>query len=306
MDKEDLSSMNRHHLAAFYAVARELSFSRGAERLMVSQPAVSQQVRSLEAALGLELFDRLPKGIRLTEAGERLMEYAGRMDALEREAAAALEELRGGKHGRLLVGASFSIAAYLLPEVLGAFGRRWPEIELRLEVANSRAIAHRVSDLSLDLGLTSAPVGATDLVEEPFHHDRIVAIASSSHALSRAGRVTLKRFCREPLLVREVGSGTRTVVEEALAERGMPWRPHLELGSTEAIKGAVAAGVGVAFVSHFAVASDVAAGRLAVVPIAALNLRRALYLVRARGKKRKRAEVAFVERLDARLTQRPG
>jgi DNA-binding transcriptional LysR family regulator len=298
--------MNRHHLAAFYAVARELSFSRGAERLMVSQPAVSQQVRSLEAALGLELFDRMPKGIRLTEAGELLMGYAERMDALEREAAATLEELRGAKRGRLTVGASFSIAAYLLPEVLGAFRRRWPEIELRLEVANSRAIAQRVSDHSLDMGLTSAPVGSADLLEEPFHHDRIVAIVSSGHALSRAGRVTLERFGREPLLVREAGSGSRAVVEKALVERGLAWRSHLELGSTEAIKGAVAAGVGVAFVSDFAVVPEVAVGRLAVIPIAGLDLRRALYLVRARGKQQKRAEIAFLERLHAWLAQRSG
>ena len=297
--------MNSHHLSAFYAVARELSFSRGAERLMVSQPAVSQQVRSLEASLGLKLFDRLPKGIRLTEAGELLVDYAGRIDALEREAEAALAELRGVERGRLVVGASFSIAAYLLPEVLGEFRRRWPKVELRLEVARSGAIARRVSDLTLDVGLTSAPVGSEDL-EEPFHQDRIVAIVSAGHALLRRGRVNAERFCREPLLVREAGSGTRAVVERALAERGLAWRPYLELGSTEVVKGAVAAGVGVAFISNFAATTDVAAGRLAVVAVDGLELRRALYLVRVRGKQQKPAASAFLDLLRTSVARCPG
>jgi DNA-binding transcriptional LysR family regulator len=299
--------MNNNHLSAFNAVARELSFSRGAERLMVSQPAVSQQIRSLEASLGLKLFDRLPKGIRLTEAGELLMDYAERIEALEREAEAALAELKGVKRGRLIVGASFSIAAYLLPEILGQFRRRWPEIELRLEVADSRVIARRVSDLTLDLGLTSAPVESEDLVQEPFHQDRIVAIASASHVLSRLGRVTVERFCREPLLMREGGSGTRAVVERALAKRGLALRPYLELGSTEVIKGAVAANVGVAFVTSLAVVSELAVGRLAIVNVADLDLRRAFYLVRARGKQQKFAEAGFLELLHTSVgTRSPG
>lgn len=298
--------MNSHHLSAFYAVAREGSFSRGAERLMVSQPAVSQQIQSLEASLGLKLFDRLPKGVRLTEAGERLVGYAERIAALEREAEAALAELRAGKGGRLAVGASFSIAAYLLPETLGQFRRQRPQIELRVEVTDNRAIARRVSDRTLDFGLTSAPVGMDDLQEEPFYQGRIVAIAPAGHPLSRAGRVTVGRFSREPLLVREGCSGTRAVVEKAFAERGLAWRPYMELGSTEVIKGTVAAGVGVAFVSDFAVASEVAAGRLAVVPVAGLNLRRPLYLVRPRGAQQKPAEAAFLELFRTSLTQRPG
>ena len=290
--------MNLNHLALFHAVAEEGSMSRGAERLFISQPAVSKQVKELEAALGAPLFDRLPRGLKLTAAGEVLASYARRLFAVEAEAEQALKEMRGLTRGRLTLGASLTIGDYLLPPVLGVFHRRCPDIEIQLEIANTHVIRQKVSENLLDIGLTEGFVEEPQLSAEVFGSDEIIAVVPPGHVLLDCGPVTSARFCAEPLLLREPGSGTREVVERALARLGLFVTPTLTLGSTEAIKRSVAAGLGVALVSRLAVAAEIESGLLHSLPLSDLSIVRPLHLVRLRGKSESAAVRAFLETLN--------
>ena len=291
--------MNLNQLAIFAAVAQQGSVSRGAEQLYISQPAASKQIKELEASLETLLFERLPTGVRLTQAGELLADYARRMFALESEAELALKELRGLARGRLVIGASLTIGVYLLPEVLGTFHRRHPHIELQLEIANTDVVQRQLSEGGLDLGLTEGLAQKNGLTAEVIGRDEIVAIAPPQHPLAlQKGGVTLARFCEEPLVMRELGSGTRAVVEQALALRfAAPVRSVMSLGSTEAIKRAVAAGIGVAFVSRLAIGQELAGAYLAVVPLADFSLARPLHHLRRRGSRETQAARAFMAEL---------
>ncbi len=287
--------MNRNHLAIFHAVAETGGISRGAERLRISQPAVSKQIGELENALGVQLLDRLPRGIRLTKAGELLAEYARRLTLVEREADRALEEYRGLKRGRLAVGASTTIGAYLLPQVFAEFHRCHPEIELQLEIANTRTVQHFLTEGIVEIGLTEGLIETEDLEVEVFHQDQLVAIASPKHPLLRKKkRVTTRELCREPFVMREEGSGTRAVVEDALRRRKVAVKPVMSLGSTEAIKRAVAAGVGVAIVSRLTIDFELEAGALAIIPLADLNIHRPLHLQKVRGQTSSCAAKEFI------------
>lgn len=301
--------MNLHHLAVFHAVANERSVSRGAERLRISQPAVSKQIMELEESLGLRLLDRLPKGVRLTEAGSLLASYARRIFAMELEAAAALADLQQLKRGRLAVGASTTIGIYLLPEVFARFRQRYPSIDLHLEIGNTEGIQRQLAENALDVGLTEGLAEADELDAEVFFMDELVAIVPADHPLLKATLVTAERLCREPFILREPGSGTRAVVERALAKKRLSIKPIMSLGSTEAIKKAVASGVGVAIVSRLTISLELEVGRLAIVPLADLRIARPLHLLRLRGKHETRATKAFLlllqEAIGPRLPSRP-
>jgi DNA-binding transcriptional LysR family regulator len=286
--------MNLHHLAVFHAVANERSVSRGAERLRISQPAVSKQILELEESLGLRLLDRLPKGVRLTEAGVLLASYARRMFALEAEATTALADLQELKRGRLAVGASTTIGIYLLPEVFARFRQRHPGIDLHLEIGNTEDIQRQLAENSLDVGLTEGLAEADELDAEVFFMDELVAIVPADHPLLKARSVTAERLCREPFILREPGSGTRAVVERALAKKRLSIKPIMSLGSTEAIKKAVASGVGVAIVSRLAISLELEVKRLAIIPLADFHIARPLHLLRLRGKHETRAAKAFL------------
>lgn len=295
--------MNRNHLALFHAVAEAGSVTRAAERLRVSQPAVSKQILELEGALEVRLLERLPRGVRLTEAGRLLSEYARRQNVLEREAARAIEEFRGLKRGRLAVGASTTIAAYLLPPVFGRFHQRHPEIELRLEIANTRDIQRYLLDGVIEIGLTEGVIETEDLDFRVFHQDELVAIARPRHPLLGKRPVAAQELCREPFILREEGSGTRAVVERALAGRGLSVKPVLSLASTEAIKHCVAAGLGLAIVSRLAIGLELKFGSLAVIPVKDLAIPRPLHLQELHGKDHSPAMKQFLEILASRKAQ---
>jgi len=169
--------MNLNHLAIFHAVAQEQSISAGAERLCISQPAVSKQLQEFERTLGAPLFDRLPRGVRLTEAGRLLETYAKRLFALESEAETALSELRGLEKGRLVIGASMTIGGYLLPRIVVEFNQRYPGIQVFVEIANTEDIQQRVLDSELDIGLTEGLLEHPELDASVFYEDEMVVIA---------------------------------------------------------------------------------------------------------------------------------
>ncbi|HEY3756319.1 MAG TPA: LysR family transcriptional regulator [Opitutaceae bacterium] len=293
--------MNRNHLALFYAVAQAGSISRGAEAARVSQPAVSKQIAELEEALGIRLLERQPRGCRLTEAGSVLADHARRWLAVEADATRAIEELRGLKRGRLAVGASLTIGGYLLPAVFADFHRRHPAIELNLEIANTDRIQQKLQEGGIELGLTEGPIESDELESTAFFQDELVAIGPVGHPLSRARRVTARELCREPFIQREEGSGTRAVVDRALRRRGLKPKPLLTLASPEAIKSAVAAGLGLSIVSRLVIGLEVQAGLLRIIPVADLKIMRPLHLQRIRGRAESPAVGKFIELLAARL-----
>ena len=286
-------NMNLNHLAVFHAVAQTGGMTLGAQRLDISQPAVSKQVQELERALGVHLFDRVGRRVRLSRAGEVLVDYARRLFALAHEAEEAMTDVRAAGRGRLAIGASTTIGTYLLPGVLAEFWRRHPRVELLVQIENTEQVHRRLAGHELDLGLTEGPVEEGELDAEVFHQDELVMIAAPGHRLAGRPRVPLSAVREEPFVLREPGSGTRAVEERALARLKLPVRAVMALGSTEAIKRVVAEGVGLAIVSRLAVGVECAAGTLAVLPVTGLRLARPLRLVRRRGRRDGPALQAF-------------
>ncbi len=293
--------MNLQYLRAFVAVALEGNITRAAKGLRTSQPAVSKQLVELEAQLGTSLFDRLARGVRLTEAGELLLRHAQRILAAERAAETELGELSGLLRGRLSIGASTTIGSYLAPSALGAFNRAHPNIRLELEIANTALIQTMVLDDRIDLGLIEGFVSSDQLDVEIVHYDQMVAIVAPNHPLAKKGKVSARDFVKLPLISRERGSGTREVIEAACAKQDLQFEPVMTLGSTEAVKNAVAVGLGAAVVSGLALDLELAAGRLKRVDLYDLDIRRALYLVRLKGKDASPAVKAFLRVLRAVL-----
>lgn len=285
--------MNLHQLRIFTTVARLGSFSRAAEELSISQPSVSIQVADLERSLGVDLFEKLGKRIYLTEAGRILDEYARRMLGLAEEARIALEDIKGLHRGRLMVGATTTPGTYILPRVIAAFQERHPQVAVVLEIADAKRIQERLLRNEIDLGVVGWEVTAQDLRAEPFLDDELVLVASPSHPLATAGRAHAKGLRDHRLILRERGSGTREALEAALREAGVAIAPSMELGTGEAVKEAVVAGLGVTIISRLAVAGDVHAGRLVIVPMPDLAIRRRFSFVYHRDKRFSQAITTF-------------
>jgi len=291
--------MNFGHLAVFHAVAQTLSISRAGESLMISQPAVSKQLAQLERNLKTVLVDRLPRGVRLTASGELLADYSRRIFGLAEEAVRSLAELAGLSRGRLVVAATPTIGVYWLPAVLVKYRRAHPGIEMRMEVHPTSTIARLLIEGSVDVGLAESAVEDERIDSRVLMKDRMVAIAAPNGPLSRKRRVSLEELCRQPFIVREVGSGSKSLVERALAERGLKVTPAMSLGSTEAIKRAVMEGVGVAIVSEMAVHLEIAAKKLIKLNVQNLRIERDIFLTLAREKHQSAAVGAFLELIRA-------
>lgn len=292
--------MNLNHLKVFEAVASTGSTTQAGDRLRISQPAVSKQLSELENNLGVALFDRLPRGMRLTDAGRLLLGHAQRVLASEQAAETELAELLGLGRGRLSVGASTTIGSYLLPTLFGTFNRAHPKVELNLEIANTAVIQSAVLDNRVDLGLTEGFVSSESLDVEIAAHDEMVAVAAPDHDAAQRDSMRVAEFCEYPVILREPGSGTRDVIEAALAERSIEVRPLMSLGGTEAVKKAVASGMGVAIVSRLTVELELESGRLREVKLSDFEIRRALHLLCLKGKHRSPAMSAFIEILHQR------
>jgi DNA-binding transcriptional LysR family regulator len=292
--------MNLNHLRVFASVARHGNMTRAARELRVSQPAVSKQLSDLEHDLSTPLVDRLPRGVRLTAAGELLFAHAQRILQAERSAEQELAELQNLGRGKLAVGASTTIGSYLVPSLFGELRRSHPAVELDLEIANTAGVQEAVLEHRLDLGLIEGFVASDALDVETLAGDEMVAIAAPSHpALARAP-LRASELLELPVLMREHGSGTRDVIEAALAARGVELKPIMSLGSTEALKNAVLHGLGVAIVSQLTVEHELRSGQLAELRFSDLRIRRDIYLVTLKGKRQSPAAAAFTELLHRR------
>jgi DNA-binding transcriptional LysR family regulator len=287
--------MDTRQLTAFCEVVERRSFSQAAERLGVTQPAVSLQVRSLEERLGAQLLDRSGRRVEPTEAGVRLYRGAQRLLQLERELLAELEEEAGGElQGPLAIGASTGPGAHLVPLLLCEFQREHSGVEVVLSVSDTQAVIERVAERELELGVVGALRRHRSLEFEPLARDEVVLAVPPGHAF--AGReVAVAELRREPLVVMQEGAGVRHVIEEDLRRAGVrDLHSKLELGLQESVKTAVAAGYGVAFISRTAIEGELAAGTLAAARVAGIEAARQIYVVRAKGRVLGRPAAAFL------------
>lgn len=273
--------MNRNHVALFLAVAKAGSFSRAAERLFIGQPAISMQVAELEKNLGVRLLERSRSGVSLTGAGKILIDYAARIDAIEVAARKAVDDFKRAAAGALAVGASTTIGAYLLPDMLAEFRRRHPAIEITVELANTSSIAQKIADGLLDVALVE---GVVAHLSNPvvFHHDDLIVIAPTDGPWSKAS-ITLDELLSEPLILREIGSGTRAVFDEFLAARSLKIKPMFELASAQAIKEFVRCGFGRAVISALVCREEIQRGAVLEVKVSGMTIRRPLHLLAAGG-----------------------
>jgi DNA-binding transcriptional LysR family regulator len=296
--------MDTRQLAAFCAVVERKSFSQAAERLGVTQPAVSLQVRSLEKRLGRKLLDRSGRRVEPTEAGLALYRGAQRMLALEGQ---LIEELDAGEEGELggtlEVGASTGPGSTVVPVLLCEFQRENPGVAVSLSISDTQSVVDRVAERELELGVVGAARRHRGVVFEPFFRDEVVLACPPGHRF--AGRsVSLEELREEPLIVMQEGAGVRQVIEDELRRAGTRLRdlePRLELGLQESVKSAVAAGHGVTFISRTAIEADLAAGTLETARVKGLEPSREISLVRSAGRSPTRAVEAFLEFARERL-----
>ncbi len=260
--------MADRRLQVFHTVARQLSFTKAAESLHMTQPAVTFQVRQLEEYFNTRLFDRTHNRISLTEAGQRVYEYADRIFSLYAEMENSVRDLTGEVSGVLMLGASTTIAEYMLPALLGDFKAKYPEVSIRLQVANTDGIVSMVENNSIDLGVVEAPVSNKNLVVDTCRQDQMVLAVPPSHELANKESVPIVELSNYPYICREEGSGTREVMLEAMnAAGGNPANLDIvmELGSPEAVKGAVEAGMGISILSSATIEKELKLGSLVAV-----------------------------------------
>jgi DNA-binding transcriptional LysR family regulator len=293
--------LNLHHLRLFAAVVDQGGFTKAAATLNLSQPAISKSLKELEDGLQLSLIDRSARSIRLTDAGRLLYDRARELFGVERVAERELRELRGLKRGILRVGASTTIATYFLPPVLGRFHLRHPRIRIQASSANTRTILRRLVESKIDVALVEGPVSHPHVDVIPWRDDELAVIAPPDHPLLARESVRASDLTDEQFLVREPGSGTREVTEAALARRDVYLKNTMRVGGTEVMKQAVAAGLGLAIVSRAAAADQLALGRIAVLPVRDLVIRRTLTQLKLHD----RATGAAARELETLLAEPP-
>ncbi len=260
--------MSDRRLQVFHTVARLLSFTKAAEELHMTQPAVTFQVRQLEEQFNTRLFDRTHNRISLTDAGSRVFGFAERIFLLYGEMDNAVRELTGDISGVLILGASTTIAEYMLPVLLGDFKAKHPEVTIRLKVSNTDGIVAQVENNEIDLGVVEAPVNNKNLVVEACRTDHLVLIVPPGHELADEKSVSIEKIIEYPFICREEGSGTREVMIESIQSAGInltDMNIAMELGSLEAIKGAVESGMGVSILSKATLLKELKLGTLVAI-----------------------------------------
>jgi DNA-binding transcriptional LysR family regulator len=262
--------MADRRLQVFHTVARLLSFTKAAETLHMTQPAVTFQVRQLEEHFNTRLFDRTHNRISLTEAGQQVYEYANRIFELYAEMENSVRELTGEVSGALIIGASTTIAEYMLPSLLGDFKAKYPDVNVHLKVSNTEGIVSMVENNIIDLGVVEAPVANKNLVVDICRVDQLVAIVPPNHPLAREKSVSIRRIVEYPYICREEGSGTREVIGDYLHLAGLhnnDLTVAMELGSPEAIKGAVEARMGVSIISRATIEKELKLNTLVAIAL---------------------------------------
>ena len=292
--------MDLHRLSTFQALSETLHFRHAAERLGITQSAVSQQIASLEKDLGAPLFERIGRRVYLTPAGEVLKREAAKVLSTVSRAREAVGAVSKGDAGRLRVGASTTPGIYLLPEVLGRFRADFPLVELDFRIANSSRVEALAVANEFDLGVCGFRPTHEELFEVELGEDRIIPVAAPT-LIGKTRRIRPGDLARWPLVARERGSATRSVVERSLAGLGVELVPAFELPSPEAIVRAAEAGLGYAFVSARSASEAIETGRLVEIRVQELDIRRGLFAVYHRDKQVTRPMQEIMDLLRARL-----
>ena len=282
-------------LRTFKTVADLTSFSLAAQRLKLSQPSVSYQVKELEETLGLPLLDRLGKRVQLTEAGSVLYGYARRMLDVLDEATVVIEEMRGIKRGSLRVGASTTVGIYLLPAALGAFKKLHPGLVISLEIGTRARVQEQVLRNELDLAVVGPASRDPELAIVPFLTDELVVVAPAGDALAGRRGLTLKDLADQPFIMREAASGSRWSLEKAARKAGARLSVAMELGSNGAIKHAVESGLGLAVISRYACALEFSSGRLVELRVRGFPIRRDWHIVHLRKRRLPASVRTFID-----------
>ncbi len=287
--------MDLHQLRLFRALADTGSFSKAAAACNISQPALWIHIKHLEQELNVSLVDRLPRGVQLTEAGSIVVEYTKRLFGTVEEMNAAVGDLAGLKRGKLLIGASTTPGIYILPDALGRFKLQYPGIELDLRIANTRQVEEWVLNRELIVGIIGERPSHKDLRFEAYLKDMLVAIFPPGHPLTNRKSVSVQDLSRLPFITREPGSNTRKTYEDAFKRNGKTLQVTMELGSTEAIKRAVAANLGISIVSPYAIQWEREHGQLIALRIRESGFGRQFNLIYHRRIKLPLVVQAFVE-----------
>jgi len=280
-------------LQVFEAAARLGGYTRAAEALHLSQPAVSMQIRQLEGQAGMPLFDQIGKKLHLTDAGRTLYSHAQSILAQVHEAQLELEEMRGVRRGQLNITIA-STANYFAPRLLAAFCQRHPEVKVSLDVSNREHILELLHETDKDLAIMGRPPEPSDLMAHPFMDNPLVVIAAPSHPLAQASNIPLTRLNQEAFISREIGSGTRIAVERFFDEAGTRLTTAMEMSSNEAIKQAVQAGLGLGVVSVHTLEMELELKRLVILDVQGFPILRHWYVVHRQGKRFSAVAQAFL------------
>jgi DNA-binding transcriptional LysR family regulator len=278
----------------FEVVARNLSFTRASEELYITQPTVSIQLKQLADIVGLPLFEQVGKRIFLTEAGHELLAVVHNiMDGLNRYQM-VVSNMKGVKAGKLSI-AVITTAKYFVPRLLGSFCELYPGIDVSLKVTNREMLLQRLSDNEDDLNILGQPPEHMDIWVEPFLDNPLVVLAPSTHPLANVKNIPAKRIAEEPLLMRESGSGTRLATEQFFRERNLPINFKMELGSNEAIKQAVAGGLGISVLSAHTLVLEKKTNELVILDVEGFPIHRQWYVAYSKGKQLSVVAKTFLE-----------
>jgi DNA-binding transcriptional LysR family regulator len=279
-------------LSAFDAVARHLSYSRAAQEMHLTQPAVSMQIKQLEENVGLPLFEQLGKKIYLTEAGRELSHYSRVIAQQLSEAETVLNDLKGLQRGRLKISVA-STANYFAPQLLAVFGQRFPTVTVSLDVTNRHALLAQLANNEMDMAIMGQPPAGLDLMAESFMENPLIVIAPINHPLATSKKIPLARLQSETFLVREQGSGTRIAMERFFKQHGVPFQAGMEMSSNEAIKQAVQAGLGLGILSLHTIGLELETKRLTVLDVKGFPIMRHWYVVHRKDKRLSTVAQAF-------------
>ncbi len=275
--------MDLWQLKIFCNVVDLKSFSKAGEAVHLSQPTVSSHIKDLEAHFGTQLIDRLARNVSATKAGELLYDYAQRLIALQHETESAMAEYIGNIKGRLTVGGSTIPGGYLLPQLIGAFSKSYPDVIISLVVADTSEILEKISSGAIELGVVGASDESNQLEQTPLGEDDLCIVVPSGHRWADRDTISISELTDEPFIVRESGSGTLRSIEQHIHKAGFTLNDfHVvaEMGSTEAVRQSIKSSVGISILSAIAVADDVKAGTLKTLAVEGLQLKRRFYLTR--------------------------
>ena len=287
--------MDVRDLQVFLSVAKHLNYTRAAEEVNLSQPSVSVRMRQLERDLGSKLFEQLGKKIALTEAGQLLIPFATRVIAAMSDARHAIDELQGLERGLLRIGASTTPGMYLIPRTIAHFKRRFPKIEVHLAVKDTRQIEDGIIRNEFDFGFVGGHLAGDEVDVLPWMTDHLVLVVPSNHILARKKSVKVADLRKEKFILREPGSATRAAVVNHLQKSDLDVETVMEMENPESVKKAVQSGLGIAFISKFAVETELKAKSLVAIGVNGLDINRELKIVYRKDKHLGRAAQTFID-----------